>query len=59
MFGGMSLFDAVCHPLPQQQQAVSTKQASIAYYNSAYIEYVISIFMILSGLNFTLYFFHD
>lgn len=58
MFGGMSLFDAVCHSFTTTATGgFSTKQASIAYYNSAYIEYVISIFMILSGLNFTLYFF--
>ena len=58
MFGGMSLFDAVCHSFTTTATGgFSTKQASIAYYNSAYIEYVISIFMILSGLNFTLYLF--
>jgi trk system potassium uptake protein TrkH len=35
----------------------STKQASIAYWNSPYIQYVISTFMILSGINFSLYYF--
>lgn len=34
----------------------STKQASVAYWNSPFIEYVIAIFMILSGINFSLYF---
>lgn len=58
MFGGMSLFDAICHSFTTTATGgYSTKQASIAYYNSPYIEYVISLFMILSGLNFTLYFF--
>lgn len=58
MFGGMSLFDAVCHAFTTTATGgYSTKQANIAYYNSPYIEYVISLFMILSGLNFTLYFF--
>lgn len=58
MFGGMSLFDAVCHSFTTTATGgYSTKQASIAYYNSPYIEYVVSLFMILSGLNFTLYFF--
>ncbi|WP_321333035.1 potassium transporter TrkG [uncultured Bacteroides sp.] len=58
MFGGMSLFDAVCHSFTTTSTGgYSTKQASISYYNSPYIEYVVSVFMILSGLNFTLYFF--
>ncbi len=58
MMGGMSLFDAICHSFTTTATGgFSTKQASIAYYNSPYIEYVVSIFMILSGINFTLYFF--
>lgn len=32
----------------------STRQGSIASYNSSYIEYVVTIFMFLSGINFTL-----
>ena len=32
----------------------STKQTSIEYYHSPYIDYVISVFMFLSGVNFTL-----
>lgn len=57
MLGGMTLFDAVCHAFATTATGgYSTKQASVAYWNSAYIEYVISIFMILSGANFTLYF---
>lgn len=55
MFGGMDLFDSVCHSFATTGTGgFSTKQASIAYYNSPYIEYVISIFMLLSGINFTL-----
>lgn len=55
MFGGMDLFDSVCHSFATTGTGgFSTKQASIAYYNSPYIEYVISIFMLLSGVNFTL-----
>lgn len=57
MFGGMNLFDSVCHSLTTTATGgYSTKQASIAFYNSAYIEYVITIFMFLSGINFTLLF---
>lgn len=54
-FGGMNLFDSICHSLTTTGTGgFSTKQASIAYYQSPYIEYVISFFMILSGINFTL-----
>lgn len=55
--GGMSGFDAVCHAFATTATGgFSTKQASVAYWNSPYIEYVISIFMILSGVNFSLYY---
>lgn len=54
-FGGMSIFDSVCHSLGTAATGgFSTKQASIEYYNSPYIEYVISIFMTVSGINFSL-----
>ena len=53
--GGMNLFDSICHSFTTTGTGgYSTKQASIAYYNSPYIEYVISTFMFLSGVNFTL-----
>lgn len=55
MAGGMSWFDSVCHAFTTTGTGgFSTKQASIAHYHSPYIEYVISIFMFLSGINFTL-----
>lgn len=57
MVGGMSLFDAVCHSFTTTATGgYSTKQASISYWNSPFIEYVVAIFMILSGVNFSLYF---
>lgn len=53
--GGMSLFDSVCHAFGTTGTGgFSTKQASIEYYHSSYIEYVIAIFMTISGVNFTL-----
>ncbi len=56
--GGMNLFDAICHSFATTATGgFSTKQNSISYWDSAYIEYVISIFMIASGVNFTLYYF--
>ena len=56
--GGMDIFDAICHAFATTATGgFSTKGASIAYWDSAYIEYVVAIFMILSGINFTLYYF--
>ena len=56
MAGGMGLFDAVCHSMTTTATGgFSTKQESIAYWHSPYIEYVVSIFMLLSAINFSLY----
>ena len=56
--GEMGLFDAVCHSLTTMATGgYSTKQASIAYWNSPYIHYVITLFMFLAGTNFTLSYF--
>ena len=55
--GNMDWFDAICHAFSTTATGgFSTKQASVAYWNSPYIEYVISVFMILSGVNFSLYY---
>lgn len=57
ILGGMSPFDSVCHAFSTTATGgFSTKQNSVSYWNSAYIEYVIAIFMILSGINFSLYY---
>ena len=54
----MSLFDAICHSFTTLATGgYSTRQASIAYWNSAYIEYVIIFFMFIAGTNFTLVYF--
>ena len=55
MLGGMSGFDSICHALTTAGTGgFSTHQESIAYYHSAYIEYVIIIFMFISGINYSL-----
>lgn len=55
--GGMSFFDAICHSFTTMATGgFSTKQASIAYYQSPFIHYVIIIFMFLAGANFTLHY---
>jgi len=57
LLGHMSLFDAVCHAFTTTSTGgFSPRQDSIAAYHSPYIEYVISIFMILSGINFMMLF---
>ncbi|MCP4310419.1 MAG: TrkH family potassium uptake protein [Bacteroidetes bacterium] len=56
--GDMKLFDAVCHSLTTMATGgYSTKQASIAYWDSPYIHYVITFFMLVAGTNFTLAYF--
>jgi trk system potassium uptake protein TrkH len=55
LLGDMNWFDSICHALTATGTGgFSTKQASIAYFNSPYIEYVLSIFMFISGINFIL-----
>lgn len=57
LFGGMNLFDSICHSFGTiATGGFSTKQASIGYYHSPYIEYVVAIFMVLSGINFGNYY---
>ena len=58
LFGGMNLFDAICHSFTTMATGgYSTKQASIAHWDSPYIHYVITLFMFLAGTNFTLSYF--
>ncbi|PKL18575.1 MAG: potassium transporter [Spirochaetae bacterium HGW-Spirochaetae-5] len=57
MFGGMNLFDALTHTFGTVATGgYSTKNTSVAYYNSAYIDGVITLFMVLAGINFSLHF---
>lgn len=57
LFGKMPLYDALVHSFGTAGTGgFSTKLLSIGHYNSAYIETVIGIFMIVFGINFNLYF---
>lgn len=57
LFGGMNFYDALLHAFSTAGTGgFSNRNASIAYYNSAYIDGVITVFMILFGVNFNLYF---
>ena len=54
-FSGMGKFDAVCHAMSTVATGgFSTKQASIAAFNSPLIDYVVTLFMFLGGVNFSL-----
>ena len=56
--GPMNLFDATCHAFAAiSTGGFSTKQLSVAYWNSAYIETILCIFMTIGGINFTLIYF--
>ncbi|MEE9435698.1 MAG: TrkH family potassium uptake protein [Candidatus Adiutricales bacterium] len=55
--GGMELFDSFCHTFGTLATGgFSTKSASIGHYQSAYFDTVITVFMLISGINFTLHY---
>ena len=57
MAGGMSFFDALLHAFSTAGTGgFSNKNASVGFFDSAYIDGVITVFMILFGINFNLYF---
>lgn len=51
----MDIFDAVCHSFSTiATGGFSTKNASIAYYSSPAIQYIIALFTLVAGINFAL-----
>ena len=57
LVGGMSFYDACIHAFGTAGTGgFSSKNTSIGFYNSAYIDYVISIGMLVFGLNFNLFY---
>ncbi len=55
--GGMSFYDALLHAFATAGTGgLSTRALSIGYYNSAYIDMVVAVFMMLFGINFSLYY---
>ena len=57
LFGGMSVFDAVNHIFcAMATGGFSTKDSSIAWFGSAYIDGVLVAFMLIAGMNFTLHY---
>ena len=56
--GPMNLYDAVCHAFTTiATGGFSTHSESIAYFHSSYIEYIASLFMVVSSINFSLYYY--
>ena len=56
--GGMDIFDSICHSFTTMATGgFSTKQNSIAYYGSPFIQYVIVLFMFIAGMNFSLHYY--
>jgi trk system potassium uptake protein TrkH len=57
LLGGMTFYDALCHTFTTMPTGgFSTKNASIAHYNSVYFDTVIIFFMLLVGINFSLHY---
>jgi trk system potassium uptake protein TrkH len=58
MLGGMSFFDALCHAFATLATGgFSTRNTSVAAYDSAYIDGVMTLFMFLAGANFSLHYY--
>ncbi len=56
--GGMSVYDSLIHAFSTAGTGgFSNKNASIAHYDSAYIDWVITIFMLLFSINFNMFYF--
>lgn len=55
--GKMPVFDSICHAFGTAGTGgFSVRTEGIAFYNSAYIDVVLSIFMLLFGINFNLFY---
>ncbi len=58
LIGGMPLFDSVCHAMGTAGTGgFGIKNNGIAYYDSAYIDGVLTVSMLLFGVNFSIYYF--
>ena len=56
-FAGMDAFDAISHSFSTiSMGGFSTHDSNLAYFNSATINYIVTLFLILSGCNFALHF---
>ncbi len=57
MLAGLDVFDAVCHSLSTMATGgFSPHSASVGHYNSSAVRIIVTVFMFLAGVNFTLYY---
>ena len=57
MVGGMDLYTALCHTFTTMPTGgFSTKNASIAHFNSIYFDCIFIFFMLMAGINFSLHY---
>ncbi len=57
MGGGLDLFDALTHTFATMATGgFSTKNASVGHFDSAYVDGVVTVFMLLAGINFILHY---
>ncbi|MDY0267917.1 TrkH family potassium uptake protein [Trichloromonas sp.] len=57
MLGGMNFYEALCHAFATLATGgFSTRNTSVAAYDSAYIDGIITLFMFLAGINFSLHY---
>ncbi|MDX9801545.1 MAG: TrkH family potassium uptake protein [Spirochaetia bacterium] len=55
--GGLNLFDSLTHTFGTMATGgFSPKNTSVGFYNSSFVDWVITIFMLMAGINFILYF---
>ncbi len=56
-FGGLSLFDALTHTFGTLATGgFSTYNSSVGHFTSPYVQWVITVFMVLAGVNFNLHY---
>jgi trk system potassium uptake protein TrkH len=57
MLGGMGFYDSLCHTFTTMPTGgFSTRNASVAHYDSVYFDCVFISFMLLAGINFSLHY---
>jgi trk system potassium uptake protein TrkH len=57
LLGGLSLYDALTHTFGTLATGgFSPKNASVGHYGSTYVDVVVTVFMMMAGMNFILYF---
>ncbi|NJB66768.1 trk system potassium uptake protein TrkH [Desulfobaculum xiamenense] len=57
LIGGMDLFESLCHTFGTMATGgFSTRNTSIAAYDSVYFDVVITVFMLIAGVNFSLHY---